>query len=78
MFPMGTEERHHNFDVFHHFSLGFHLKQGQTFIPTPAEDQISLQIFVFVFVLFRCFPNTAMTCQFKTKEVQTFLQVVSL
>lgn len=42
---MGTEERHHNFGVFYHFSLGFYLKQGQLLIHTAVEGQKSLQIF---------------------------------
>ena len=41
---MGTEERH-NFEVFHHFSLGFYLKQGQPLILTPVETQKTLQLF---------------------------------
>lgn len=39
---MGTEERHHNFDVFHHISLELHLKQGQLLIHIPAGGQKSL------------------------------------
>ena len=48
---METEERHHNFDVFHHISLGFHLKQGQPLIHTPAGGQKSLQNFFFFLLL---------------------------
>lgn len=38
LLTIGTEEKHDNFEVFHHFSLGFYLKR-QSLSPTPIETK---------------------------------------
>lgn len=72
---MGLEERHHNFDVFHYFSLDFYLKYDQPLVLAPVKNQKTTLVFCFFFF---AASQTQSLWQFKTKEGQTLLQVLSL